>query len=157
MDAANAEATILGIADTGNDDPAGKDFEVRPAGDFDLHGLEAEVTAPRNLDAELEGFGLDDLQLPGQAEPSVAPDAPDSAPLPPAEPTPAAAASAAPSEEVWTLNESDAVSEKTAPTLSLQLEIEGLSGELRSVVGSLLGKVVSLPPLRIRIKGDDLG
>jgi hypothetical protein len=58
---------------------------------------------------------------------------------------------------VWTLKEADAVPARTAQTLSLHLEIDGLSGELQTVVENLLGKVLSLPPLRIRIKGDDLG
>jgi hypothetical protein len=41
--------------------------------------------------------------------------------------------------------------------LSLHLEIEGLSPDLGRQLGSLLGKVLELPPLRIRIKGDDRG
>jgi hypothetical protein len=59
--------------------------------------------------------------------------------------------------EVLTLEEADAVPARTAQTLSLHLEIDGMTDELQTVVGSLLGKVLSLPPLRIRIKGDDLG
>ena len=42
-----------------------------------------------------------------------------------------------------------------AGRLSLHLEIEGLTPELGRQLGSLLGKVVELPGLRIRIKGDD--
>ena len=42
-------------------------------------------------------------------------------------------------------------------SVALQLEIEGLSGELQRVVEALLGKVIELPPLRIRVKSDDLG
>lgn len=49
----------------------------------------------------------------------------------------------------------------TVPTagqrLSLHLEIEGLSPDLGRQLGSLLGKMLELPPLRIRIKGDDRG
>ena len=45
---------------------------------------------------------------------------------------------------------------RSGSTLSLQLEIEGLSGELRRALEALLGKVIELPPLRIRVKTDDL-
>jgi hypothetical protein len=58
---------------------------------------------------------------------------------------------------VLTLDESAAIPAVTAQTLSLHLEIDGLTDELRTVFGSLLGKDLSLPPLRIRIKADDLG
>ena len=149
MQGGNAEATILGIADVGEEDGlGGNKFEVRPPGDFDLHGLDDETAAPRDLDAELDGLGLDDLHQPDQA-------APPSPPSSPAVPTPAAASGASP--EIFTLEEADAIPAKTAQTLSLNLEIEGLNEELEKVVGALLGKVLSLPPLRIRIKGDDLG
>jgi hypothetical protein len=39
---------------------------------------------------------------------------------------------------------------------TLQLEIEGLSGELQRALESLLGKEIELPALRIRLKADDL-
>ncbi len=53
----------------------------------------------------------------------------------------------------------DTASAAKAPArrLSLHLEIEGLSPELRRQLGSLCGKLVELPALRIRIKGDDRG
>jgi len=161
MQEGNAEATILGIADAGQEDDAGgNSFKVRPPGDFDLHDLEAETNAPRDLDAELDGFGLDDLHVPDSTAPPLSSDQPsavDPEPLPsPPSPTPAAGVGSAEGDEVWTLNEADAIPAKTAPTLSLHLEIDGLTGELQTVVGNLLGKVLSLPPLRIRIKGDDL-
>ncbi len=161
MQGANAEATILGIADAGEEDNVGGDsFEVRPPGDFDLHGLEAETTAPRNLDAELDGLGLDDLHVPDSTAPPLSSDQPsavDPEPLPsPPDPTPAAGVGSGEGDEVWALQEADAIPAKTAQTLSLHLEIDGLTGELQTVVGNLLGKVLSLPPLRIRIKGDDL-
>ncbi len=162
MRGGNAEATILGIADAGEeDDLGGAAFKVQPPGDFDLHGLDAETAPPRDLDAELDGFGLDDLHLPDPTAPPRSPGQPsaaDSAPLPsPSELVPATRVGPGAGGEVLTLKEADAIPAKTAQTLSLHLEIEGLTDELRAVVGSLLGKVVSLPPLRIRIKGDDLG
>jgi hypothetical protein len=162
MQGGNAEATILGIADAGEDDElGGESFEVRPPGDFDLHGLEAEMAAPRDLDAELDGFGLDDLDLLDPSTPPLSPEQPsaaDSKPLPlPAEPTANAGVASGARAEVWTLKESDAIPARSAQTLSLNLEIDGLTDELQTLVGGLLGKVLSLPPLRIRIKGDDLG
>ena len=39
-------------------------------------------------------------------------------------------------------------------TLSLHLELQGLSGDLRRTLEGLLGKTLELPPLRIRIKGE---
>jgi hypothetical protein len=46
---------------------------------------------------------------------------------------------------------------RPAGALSLRLEIEGLSEDLRRALDRLLGKVVELPPLRIRVKDGDLG
>ena len=40
--------------------------------------------------------------------------------------------------------------------VSLQLEIDGLSPDLRRLLGSFLGKSLELPPLRIRIVDDDI-
>lgn len=39
-------------------------------------------------------------------------------------------------------------------TVSLTLELEGLTPELRQTVHALLGKVIELPKLRVRIKGE---
>ena len=162
MQGGNAEATILGIADAGEaDDLGGDSFKVRPPGDFDLHGLEAETNAPRDLDAELDGFGLDDLHLPDPTAPPLSPRQPSAADLEPEssppEPAPEAGVGPGASDQVWTLQEADAIPAVGSQTLSLHLEIDGLTDELQTVVGSLLGKVLSLPPLRIRIKADDLG
>jgi hypothetical protein len=162
MQGGNAEATILGIADAGEEDELGAgSFEVRPPGDFDLHGLEEATAAPRDLDAELDGFGLDDLDPPDQTAPPLSPgplSAADSEPPPVLpNPTPVAATGSGARAEIFTLEEADAIPAKAAQSLSLNLEIEGLTEELQTVVGTLLGKVLSLPPLRIRIKGDDLG
>jgi hypothetical protein len=158
MQGGNAEATILGIADTGEeDDLGGGSFKVRPPGDFDLHGLESEDTAPRDLDAELDGFGLDDLHRPDPTGPPPSPGPPSAADSAPRPSPPAAGVESGLGGEVLTLEEADAVPARTAQTLSLHLEIDGMTDELQTVVGSLLGKVLSLPPLRIRIKGDDLG
>jgi hypothetical protein len=145
VSADDADATMLGLVDTlpGDDD----DFEVKPAGEFayDLHGMEDgldEASAPRDLDVELEGFGLEDLDIPEEAA---------------AKPAPQTAAKPAPQTsakpQVWTLD--DAVDESA--TLSLQLEILGLKGELRQALLGLMGKVIELPSMKIRIKSDDLG
>lgn len=143
--AGGGEATILGLVDTlspsgGGDDD---DFEVKPAGDFDydLHDMErapAPATA-RNLDQELEGLGsdLDDLDF-------------EDAPAAPAPPH-AGAARGALDTQVWDLDD------EGKGTLSLTLEIAGLEPELRRALVGLLGKEITLPSLRIRVKGDDLG
>jgi predicted component of type VI protein secretion system len=100
---ADPESTTLGLAD-----PVAGAFDVASVGDFEVDPGNQMPPVPRDLDAELGGFG------PG------APVAED--------PTRA----------------------------SLHIEIEGLSGDLRQTIESLLGKVIELPSLRIRIKEDDL-
>jgi predicted component of type VI protein secretion system len=126
------DATILGVADMvpagdGSEEDA---FQVGPVGDFayDLHGMEVKPT--RNLDLELDEVGLEDLDLP------------------PKSPTKAAAGA---KRDAWALGDAEPGS-----AVSLNLEIEGLTGELRAAVQSLLGKVIELPRLRIRLKGLDL-
>lgn len=130
----NAEATMLGLMEpvAGSSDES---FQVRSAGDFayDLHDMEDEVRpapVPRDLDAELEDFGLDDLDIP------VKP-----------------ATQAPPARQVAP----GATAGRPSSTLSLHLEIQGLDGELRQIVESLLGKTLELPALKVRIKDDDLG
>jgi len=153
VSAADAESTMLGLVDElpGDDD----DFEVKPAGEFayDLHGMEGgidEAPAARDLDLELEGFGLEDLDIPEEAPAKPTPQTP-------AKPAPQAAAKTAPQAaakpQVWTLDEAA----KESGTLSLQLEILGLKGELRQALLGLMGKVIELPAMKIRIKSDDLG
>jgi predicted component of type VI protein secretion system len=157
--AGDAEATMLGLADTlsGSDE----DFEVKPAGEFayDLHGMDdgpGDASAPRDLDLELDGFGLDDLDVPGEAPPQAA----QPVPPPAAEPSPPPAKA---EPDVWELEDVAAPDVAESPvakapaTLSLQLEIQGLEGELRQVLQGLMGKIIELPALKIRIKNDDLG
>jgi predicted component of type VI protein secretion system len=140
---------------------------------------QAPRQAPRDLDLELGGLGDDVLAPPAVAAPPipVAPRAPaaksgprlapppspewslddvpetppvarpQARPQPQARPAPRAAAPA-PAPPV--------AAPAKRSVVSLQLEIEGLSGELRRVVEALLGKVIELPPLRIRVKPDDL-
>jgi hypothetical protein len=169
ISAGDAESTMLGLVDTPPDDD--EDFEVKPAGEFayDLHRMDQgpdEAPAPRDLDLELDGFGLDDLDIPGEAPAKPAPQTvPKPAPQTAAKPAPQAAAKPAPQAaakpapqaaakpQVWTLD--DAAGEPA--TLSLQLEILGLKGELRQALLGLLGKVIELPAMKIRIKTDDLG
>jgi hypothetical protein len=88
------------------------------------------VPVTRDLDSEIGTFGLDDLDISNTPPASEAPVQPK-APLP--------------------RGPSDA-----AGTLSLSLEIQGLEGDLRRVLESVMGKTLQLPSLRIRIKGDDL-
>jgi len=104
------------------------DFEVRPSGEFgnDLRAPDAPPT-PRNLDLEFAKEGVEDLDIPAQ----------------PAEPKAGV--------QAWTLDE-----KPQSDTVSLHLEIQGLTGPQRASVEALLGKVIELPKLRIRIKSDDL-
>ena len=141
--------------------------------------------APRNLDAELGTLGGDELGGDPMASPAAASVSPAHR-LPAAAklaPKPAAAKPAPrlapPPNPEWALDDVDEVPPVAKPqarpapraaapaparpaaaparqTVSLQLEIEGLSGEVRSAVEALLGKVIELPPLRIRVKPEDL-
>jgi pyruvate/2-oxoglutarate dehydrogenase complex dihydrolipoamide acyltransferase (E2) component len=161
VSADDAESTMLGLVDTlpGDDD----DFEVKPVGEFayDLHGMEGgpdDAPAARDLDLELEGLGLEDLDIPEEAAAKPAAQAPaEPAAQAPAQPAPQAAAKPAPQTaakpQVWTLDDGA----KESGTLSLQLEILGLKGELRRALEGLMGKVIELPAMKIRIKSDDLG
>jgi hypothetical protein len=127
VDAGDGEATILGLVDPVE---GSEEFEVRPSGEFgnDLRAGETP-SAPRNLDLEFAKDNLDELDIP---------------------PKPAAQPNAG--VQAWTLDE-----EPPSDTVSLHLEIKGLTGPQRASVEALLGKVIELPKLRIRIKPDDLG
>jgi predicted component of type VI protein secretion system len=132
MQGERPESTILGLADevTAAGDSEEDEFQVGPASDFayDLHGM--EVKPARNLDLELGQEGLEELDLPPSSPPQAASGA---------------------KREAWTLDDAG-----PSTAVSLNLEIEGLTGDLRTAVQSLLGKVIELPPLRIRLKGLDL-
>ena len=52
----------------------------------------------------------------------------------------------------WDLDDAQPAGQAVA----LQLEIEGLGGDLRRAIESLFGKTIELPSLRIRVKGEDL-
>jgi predicted component of type VI protein secretion system len=160
--AGDGEATILGLMDPvggGSDD----DFVVRPASAFehDLHGLPQPPPQPkpRNLDLELAGDGLDDLDMPAPPAAGKA-QAPASgkaqAPAAGKAQAPASGKAQAPAagKGLGAFTPDDG---KPAGALSLTLEIQGLSGAQRAAVQSLIGKVIELPKLRIRLKGDDLG
>ena len=126
MAAGDGEATILGLVDAVG---GSDDFEVRPSGEFgnDLRGADSPA-APRNLDLEFAADGVEDLDIP--AQPAAQPNA---------------------GVQAWTLDE-----KPPSDTVSLHLEIQGLTGPQRASVEALLGKVIELPKLRIRIKPDDL-
>ncbi len=241
VQSSNPEATILGVAHSEGDTGRGE-FEVGRAGDFGygLDALDEASSEPRNLDLELDGFGLHDVLEPVEMTPeALAPRAKPAAQKPlVAQQPPAAAQKSATPAEAWTLDDlgsapkasrsgsaataslsgsaataprldsaakaSRSSSAATAPrldsaataprsgsaataslsgsaataprsgsaamtprldgaerasesTLSLNLEIEGLTPDLQNIVGSLIGKVISLPSLKIRLKGKDLG
>jgi predicted component of type VI protein secretion system len=130
----DGEATILGLgleAPGGADDD---DFEVLPAGDFDLETLTPKAGRTRDLDAEvatLEPDPIDDFSFGEAVE---------------AQP---------PAPEVWELDE-EAAAAPDGERVTLTLEVEGLRGELRRLIEGLTGKVLEVPNLRIRIKGRDL-
>ncbi len=172
--AKDGEATMLGLVQTVGDDE--EEFVVGKMNDFgaDLAEMAAPAKrqAPRDLDLELGSLGGDELPRPAAS------------PIPPAHriPTPAKPGPrlAPPGSPEWALDDASEpppvarpqprpAARPAAPmparppaaaakrsTLSLQLEIEGLSGELQRAVEALLGKVIELPPLRIRVKTDDL-
>jgi hypothetical protein len=123
----DGEATILGLMDAVGDED---DFQVRPAGDFDhdMAGIDSPPQ-PRNLDLELTGEGLDELDVPreGRTRPSI---------------------------EGWNADESTA---SASGTLSLTLEIQGLDADQQRFLLGLMGKVLQLPQVRVRVKGGDLG
>ncbi len=141
------DATMLGMGmmDGGDED----ELEIRPAGDFDydLHDMGAQDVAPtevipqpRNLDLEL-------------GDPVLGGEAPQAAP-------PVQAVQEEPSEEAWELENPltpvpPQVQGNTAGTFSVHLEIDGLTPDQQRFLVGLLGKVIQLPSLKIRLKGDD--
>ena len=150
----NPEATTLG-ADPAEEESGAGEFTVRPAGDFGcgLDGSSEESSEPRDLDRDLDEFGLHEplepIELTPEALAPTAKSVPKTRPMAGAKPVKA--------DEAWTLDEGDSGSKVSASTLSLTLEIEGLTPDLRKTVGLLIGKVISLPSLKIRLKGRDLG
>jgi len=141
MGSGEAEATMLGLLDSFPESDDG--FEVQHSSDFDLQGMDpgpAGAPTARDLDLELDGFGLGDFDIPDEV-------------LPPPQPAPPAAAASQSQTEVWDL---EGVAKQPA-TLSLQLEIQGLPDELRRSLQDWIGKAIELPALKIRIKDDDLG
>jgi len=159
----DGEATILGMMDAPASDD--DDFEVRPAGefDFDLQSQAKAKSAPRDLDAEIASLDIDDDFSFGSAPTQVPPLAPATRPAPARAPAPGAAPARKPAppalakQDVWELDEAaPAKAKPAAGPLSLTLEIDGLSGELRRAVEALFGKVIELPSLRVKIKGRDL-
>jgi predicted component of type VI protein secretion system len=164
----NPEATTLGPAPAEEESDAG-DFEVRPAGDFGygLDGSSEGSPEPRDLDLELDEFGLHETSEPVEMTPeALAPTAKSVSRKPPVAEAkrpiavakrPVAEAKRKAPDEAWTLDGEDSPPKAPASTLSLTLEIEGLTADLQKTVGSLIGKVISLPSLKIRLKGKDLG
>jgi serine/threonine protein kinase len=167
---------MLGLVQTLDDDSSDDDFVVGKINDFgdDLASMPspAKRPAPRDLDLELGAPEADRLPPPAVSIPptqrlpvgaksgvrlappgnpnSMLDDLDEPRPATPAarpQPRPAARAAAPAAAPARQSGQS---------ALSLQLEIEGLSGELRRALEGLLGKVIELPPLRIRVKTDDL-
>lgn len=175
MQGSNPEATILGVAHAEKENET-QGFAVGRAGDFGygLGALDEQSSEPRDLDLELDGFGLHESPEPVVMTPeALAPSAKPAPKQPPArekslaekhralempvaaKPPPIAKKAATPTD-AWTLDDSDSEPNPSASTLSLNLEIEGLTPDLRKAVGSLIGKIISLPSLKIRLKGSDL-
>jgi predicted component of type VI protein secretion system len=174
--AKDGEATMLGLVQTLDDDSSEDDFVVGKINDFgdDLAAVPspARRPVPRDLDLELGAPGGD--ALPPSAASSIPPAhrlpaaAKSGVRLPPPaavnsllddleEPRPAARPQPRPAARAATpVPAAPAAAPAKRNALSLQLEIEGLSGELRRALEALLGKVIELPPLRIRVKTDDL-
>jgi predicted component of type VI protein secretion system len=171
--AKDGEATVLGLMQTVGDDD--EEFVVGKVNDFsaDLDSMQepASRAVPRDLDLELDGMGGDSLPPPKvAARPAPAakpaprlapapddwslddvPEAPQPQPQPrAARPQPQARSAPRPAAPVA------APAAAAGRSVSLQLEIEGLTGDLRRLVDSLLDKQLELPPLRIRVKRDDL-
>ena len=133
------------------------------------------ISVTRDLDAELDAFGRgDDDDTSTQPESSWTLE--DSGP----HSVKTAAAQSAPEEEspveetVADAGPAEETPEESAPAestpedpasapqaesehLSLQVELDGLTPDLRRSLESLLGKVIELPQLKIRLKGEDLG
>ena len=159
----DGEATILGMLDAPTTDDE-EDFEVRPAGEFNF-GLAAKAkdrSAPRDLDAEIASLDMDSDFTFGSAptQAPALPPKPTAKPAPRPAPAPAQAPARKPApparQEVWDLDEAPQRPKPAAGPLAITLEIDGLTGELRSAVEALLGKVIELPSLRVKIKGRDL-
>jgi hypothetical protein len=174
----DGESTMLGLVAPLETEGDEEDFVIGKVNDFgDDLGVGAKEPArrpdPRDLDLELGGLGDDLMETPKAAPMPVAARAPAAKPAPKLAPSPApewslddvpeappvakpaarpAARPAAPAPAP-----AAAAAKPARRSVSLQLEIDGLSGELRQLVESLLGKVIELPPLRIRVKSDDLG
>jgi hypothetical protein len=153
----DGESTMLGMLDAGTGD---SDFVIRPAGEFEpgMRGEEG-VNRPRDLDLELEGFGLDNIELADddlELEPVAAPPAAAAQPAAPPAPATAPVEPDLLEDDAWTLDDEPS-QPQAAGNFSLHLELEGLTPELQVTLRGMLGKVIDLPKLRIRIKGDDLG
>jgi predicted component of type VI protein secretion system len=152
----------------------------------DLVGMPAPAPrqAPRDLDRELGGLGRDGLggddlsapapasippahRIPAAARPAARP-APQPQPQPQTDgsdewmlddlpaPRPAAKPQARPAPRAETPAPAPPPAAPAKRVVSLQLEIAGLSGDLQRAVEALLGKVIELPPLRIRVKSEEL-
>lgn len=178
--AKDGEATMLGLVDSVGGEEGEEEFVVGKMNDFgnDLMDMAAppKRQTPRNLDAELGELGDDEVVpaaapplpvSPAHRIPAAAKPGPRLAPQPDpewalddvAEPRPAARPAPQPRPAARAATPAPrpapAQAAPAKKTLALQLEIEGLSGELRGLLEALLGKVIELPPLRIRVKGDD--
>ena len=141
----NPEATMLALGGAFGDGAAAE-FKVGEVADFgyDVNSRSEPVPAPgdpepapavRNLDLD-----IGDMFIQGGPEQ-------------PAAPAPAAARQAAAPQAAAPPLVSNAAA---TGSLSLTLELTGLTPELRGLLSGLQGKLIELPALRIHIKGDDL-
>jgi hypothetical protein len=136
-------------------------FRVQPARDFeyDLCDIDrpdpGQLAPTRDLDLELEGFGLDDVapvpppkaeagqwtldeKDPGGSAGATAPRAAQAAPAQTAAPAPQKA-------------------QAEGSVLSLRLDVSGLPEGLRRALAALEGRRIELPPLVLRLRSDDRG
>jgi hypothetical protein len=131
-------------------DPAGLGLEVAYASD--LKGFAARL--PANQDPSATTLGLTEVAGPF-AVGAVGDFAAGDAPAAPA-PAPVAAPKSRDLDlELAEFLPSDGTPASTTPgaTVSLQLELEGLTPDLQRMLESLRDKVIELPALRIRVKG----
>jgi len=166
MQGDNPEATTLGPAPAGEESEGG-DFEIRPAGDFGygLDGSSEGSPEPRNLDLELDEFGLHETTEPVEMTlEALAPTAKSVSRKPPVvEAGPPVAQTKPPvanakrkvPDEAWTLDEEGSAPKASASTLSLTLEIEGLTPDLQKTVGSLIAIHYSNSRLRANLYSID--
>jgi pSer/pThr/pTyr-binding forkhead associated (FHA) protein len=183
---ANPDATTLALGDmgpggefqVGSVSEFGEDPGVADMNNLErmssLDNIEAEIgPPPRDLDLELGDMFITEAQgeavapaagaapAAGSSSAAGASQAADAVPVAGAVPLAGAVGAAGSLPAAGALPATGAAPVNEAPasdggTLSLHLELEGLSPDLAQQLQALFGKVIELPAMRIRIKGDDI-